>query len=59
MPARAVTNVGDGEVRLALSRAEMRQLPDVAQPHIALDAETTQGLVATSENAAARWPQQT
>ena len=58
LPAGAVASVGAGEVRVALSRSEVAQLPLLAKPEAAVGGEQVQDAVATFENAAARWPQQ-
>jgi hypothetical protein len=54
VPAAAVTGVGEGEVRLALSRPEIKRLPDLEKPHMPLGAVTGEQLVAAMEAAWAR-----
>lgn len=56
LPAGAVTGAADGEVRVALSRAEIKQLPDLPHPQAHVDDERAQQMVATFENAAGKWP---
>ena len=58
VPAAAVTTVGDGDVRVALSRAQIGQLPDLPRPEAALGAAEAQDMVAAFENATLKWPQQ-
>jgi len=58
LPAGAVTSVGDGEVRVPLSRSELKELPLLAAPDAAVGDAKVQDAVATFENAAAKWPQQ-
>jgi hypothetical protein len=58
LPAGAVTTVRDGEVHVALSRNEVRQLPLLPHPQAPVGNDKAQDAVATFENAAARWPQQ-
>ena len=57
LPAGAVTGVGDGEVRVALSRTEVEHLPLLTRPEAVVDGETVQDAVAVFENAALKWPQ--
>jgi hypothetical protein len=57
LPAGAVTSVGDGEVRVALSRDEVRHLPLLPHPQAVVDDKGVQDMVATFENASAKWPQ--
>jgi hypothetical protein len=40
VPASAVTRVGEGEVRVALSRAQIRQLPDLPHPQAPVAEES-------------------
>jgi hypothetical protein len=40
VPASAVTSVGDGEVQVALSRGQIGQLHDVADPQVLIDGPT-------------------
>jgi hypothetical protein len=40
VPARAVTSVGDGEVRVMLSRAQIAQLPDLPHPEARVEDES-------------------
>jgi hypothetical protein len=58
LPAGAVTSVGDREIRVALGRSELKQLPLLPEPEAVVGAEQVQDAVATFENAAAKWPQQ-
>ena len=58
LPAGAVTSVGDGEVRVAMSRNELAHLPLLPEPQAVVGDEKVQDAVATFENAASRWPQQ-
>jgi hypothetical protein len=51
VPAGAVTGVGDGEVRVGLSRAQIRQLPGVPQPGAAPSAQTWEQTMAAFERA--------
>ena len=53
-----MTTVGDGDVRVALSRAQIGQLPDLPRPEAALGAAEAQDMVAAFENATLKWPQQ-
>jgi hypothetical protein len=48
IPARAVTEVEDGEVRVALGREQIRQLPDVPKPHLASDPQTGAQVMASA-----------
>ena len=57
LPAGAVTSVGDGEVHIALSRSELRDLPLLADPQAAVGDEKVQDAVATFGTAASRFPQ--
>jgi hypothetical protein len=52
--ARAVTSVGDRTVSVALSRADIKGLPDLAKPYLPLDAPTADQVVAMVEAAYAR-----
>ena len=54
VPAGAVKSVGDGEVNVALSRAAIKELPDLEQPHIPVDPQTADQLEAAIEAAYAR-----
>jgi hypothetical protein len=54
VPAGAVTSVEDGEVRVALSRAQIRQLHDVPQPHLAADPLTADQVLTSAMAAWAR-----
>jgi len=58
LPAGAVQSVGNGEVRVALSRSEVAQLPLLSHPEAAVGDEQVLSMVETFENAAAKWPQQ-
>jgi hypothetical protein len=40
VPAGAVTSVGDGEVRVGLTRAQIEQLPDLPHPEPPVDEKT-------------------
>jgi hypothetical protein len=40
VPARAVTSVGDGEVHVGLSRAQIGQLHDVPHPQAQVEGRT-------------------
>lgn len=40
VPAGAVTSVGDGAVQVAMSRAQIEQLPDLPHPEAAVGAES-------------------
>ncbi len=48
VPAAAVTGVEDGEVRVALSGVQIRQLHDVPQPHMAADPLTGEQVLASA-----------
>ena len=52
LPAGAVTLVGDGEVRVALSKAEIHGLPLLPHPEAAVDDETAQHMINAFERAA-------
>jgi hypothetical protein len=54
VPAGAVTGVVDGEVRVALTRADIKRQPDLPQPYVPLDAPTADQVVAAVEAAYAR-----
>jgi hypothetical protein len=56
LPAGAVTQVGDGEVRVALSRSEIERLPLLPHPEAAVDDETAQHMLNAFERAAS-YPQ--
>jgi hypothetical protein len=45
VPARAVTSVGDGEVHVALSRAQIRQLPDLPDPEAPIEGESLEQMM--------------
>jgi hypothetical protein len=56
LPAGSVTLVGDGEVRVALSRSEIESLPLLPHPEAAVDDETAQHMLNAFERAAS-YPQ--
>jgi len=56
LPAGSVMQVGDGEVRVALSRAEIGRLPLLPHPEAAVDDETAQHILNAFERTAA-YPQ--
>jgi hypothetical protein len=58
VPAGAVTSVGDGEVHVALSRAQIDELPLVPHPEAAVDDERSRQMTAAFERAAHEWPMQ-
>ena len=58
LPAGAVKSVRDGEVHVALSRNEVKELPLLAHPEAVVGAEQAQDAVERFEIAASKWPQQ-
>ncbi|MGH2884736.1 MAG: hypothetical protein ACRDPA_18875 [Solirubrobacteraceae bacterium] len=56
LPAAAVTLVGDGEVRVGLSRSEIGRLPLLPYPEAVVDERTAQQMLNAFERAAA-YPQ--
>lgn len=52
LPAGAVTSVGDREVHVAMSRAEIATQPEVPHPEAAVDDETAQHMLNAFERAA-------
>ena len=52
VPAGAVTSVGDGELHVALSRAQIRQLPDVPHPEVPVEGAALEQTMAAFQRAA-------
>ncbi len=52
LPAGAVTYVGDGEVRVAMSRSEIATLPLLPHPQAAVGDETVEHMLNAFERAA-------
>jgi hypothetical protein len=53
VPAGAVTSVGDGEVNVVLSRAQIGQLHDVPHPEAPVEGRTLEQAMAAFQRAAA------
>jgi hypothetical protein len=52
VPASAVTSVGEGEVHVVLSRAQVGQLPDVSHPQAPVEGTTREQAMAAFQRAA-------
>jgi hypothetical protein len=57
LPAAAVTDVGNYEVHVALTKSELAHLPLLPDPQAAVDDEKVQEAIATFATAASRFPQ--